>query len=269
MTDLLVARAAFRDALRPRRLLTAFVLIALPSLLGLLIKALTPAKDWDPGQIYDQLAVLLVFGFVLTILSVVYGTGVVGQEVEQRTVVYLLTRPIQRWRILLAKSLVSFFMVAVIAVVALLCLALAVFGFRHMGEAGLSPDLRALLIGALAYGSIFVLLGALLPRPLLYGLLFVFGWETIVPILPGSFAKFSVMTYLRVLAAREVNDPDAAEAAGEGGPASFLMSFTRPPELAISNSQAWYTLAGIALVAMALAMVVFSRREYTPREDAE
>ena len=37
----------------------------------------------------------------------IFGTGVVSREVEQKTIVYLLTRPVARWRILLMRYLAA------------------------------------------------------------------------------------------------------------------------------------------------------------------
>lgn len=266
MTDLLVLRTALRDALRPRRVVTALLLIALPALIGLLCRVLTPAADWRPEERYDELVVLLVFGFTLTILSVVGGTGVVSEELEQRTVVYVLTRPLPRWRLLLARFVVSFAVVAAITLLSLLLLALAVFGPTHVGSVALGPDVRALLIGAWTYCAVFLLLGALLPRPLIYGLLYVFGWEGIVTILPGSFARLSLMSYLRVIAAREIGDTPAAT--GDAGN-NFLTNIGRAPDMAISTHQAYLILGIVSLVALCAAVAVFSTREYVPREDAE
>jgi ABC-2 type transport system permease protein len=268
MTDLLLMRVALREALRPRRLLIAAILTLLPPAVGLLWRlSAGGSAGFDPGDVYDSLEVGLVFSFVLTILSVVYGTGVVAQELEQRTIVYLLTRPLPRWRLLLARFIPSLAVVAGVGVLSTVLLALAVFGPGAFGQAGVGPDLKAVLVGALAYGSVFLLLGAAVPRPLTWGLLLVFGWETWVPKLPGAFAKLSLMTYLRVLAAREVTiDPDQAQQQASD---NILMAFSRPPQLDISAGTAWTVLLAVSAVALIASLVIFSIREYVPREDAE
>ncbi|RYG79314.1 MAG: ABC transporter permease, partial [Alphaproteobacteria bacterium] len=194
MTDLLLMRSALREGLRPRRLVIAVLLTVLPALIGLLWRLLTPKADFVAAEVYDSLVVGLVFSFVLTIMSVTYGTGVVSQELEQRTIVYLLTRPLPRWRLLLGRFLVSAFIVAAISVLSTVLLALAVFEPRQLGSAGIASDLVALTLGAFVYGSLFLLLGTVVPRSLTWGLMFVFGWETWVPKLPGSFALISVMS---------------------------------------------------------------------------
>lgn len=262
MSDLLLIQNALRDAIRPRRLLIALLLTFLPPALGLGSRLLTPQEAFVPNDVYDGLVVSLVFSFALVILAVVNGTGVVSQEVEGRTIVYLLTRPFPRWRILLSKFVVALFLTGIITTLSTLLLALAVYGMNWR-EAGVISDIRALWMGSLAYTALFLLLGTALPRPLTYGLLFVFGWETWVPKLPGQFARISVMTYLRAISQRKISgDPSQTSS-------NILLSFARPPVIDISVGQAWLILALISVVCLAAALVVFSVREYSPREDAE
>jgi len=250
---------ALRDALRPRRLLATLLLIGLPAALGVLWRVFTPAADFVPEDAYDRLVPSLIFSFALTILAVIYGTGVLSQEIEQKTIVYLLTRPVPRWRLLLSRFAAALLVIGVTVTLSALLLALVLFGPGGLAAAGVGRDLRALLIGVLAYASLFLMIATLLPRPLTYGLLFVFGWETWVPSLPGAFARLSVMSYLRALAPHEA----AVESAGGG----FLQAFN-PPK-AIPPAQAWWTLVLIAAVSLAVSLVVFSLREYAPRDDVE
>jgi len=264
MGELYLVRSAFQDAFRPRRLISNALLLLLPALLAFLWRLLAPKETFSAEGVYDTLVVALVLGFSLTILSVTGGTGVVSQELEQRTIVYLLTRPIARWRILLAKWFVSLVLVAGVTVLSLILLAAVLFGINHLGKADIGPDIRALLFGTLAYGAIFLLLGALLSKPLTYGLLFVFGWESWASNLPGAFGRVSIMTYLRVLAARDI-DPATAAAPDANNPFTALAA---SPNLEITTPQAVWTLLGITAIALIAAIVVFSKREYTPREDA-
>lgn len=265
MSDLSLFQSSLRDAFRPRRLAITLVVALLPALLGLLWRLLSPAGKFDGESVYDSLVPSLIFSFSLTILSVIYSTNIVSQELEQRTIVYLLTRPIPRWRILVAKFAASLVIVWGTTMASTVLLALALFGFTRFGTAGVGPDLLALLLGGFAYGSLFLLLATLLTRPLIYGLMFVFGWETWVPTLPGAFAKLSIMTYLRALSAREIT-PDAAPADTSG---NILLMFGSAPKVEVPVSQAWIVLIAVTVVALAGALVVFSTREYAPRDDAE
>jgi ABC-2 type transport system permease protein len=221
------------------------------------------AERFDAPEIYNTLAAGLVFGFILTILSVLYGTGALSQEIEGRTIVYLLTRPMPRWRILLAKFVGAWLAITVTVCLSLLLLGLALFGTHLPGV--LWKDMRILPLGALAYAGLFLVSATLLARPLIFGLFFAFLWESWVPSLPGAFARLSIMAYLRTLAPHL---KETAETTGQEEGArdafSLVTSFT-PTEIPISH--AWVTLIGVIVVTLVLGLVFFSTREYAPREE--
>lgn len=102
MVDFYLFKTALKDLLRPKRLVVALGLAAMPAVLALLWRYSNP-DAFDSADAYNTLANVLVYGFLLVILSVVFGTGVITQEIEQKTIVYMLTRPVQRWRIVLMK----------------------------------------------------------------------------------------------------------------------------------------------------------------------
>jgi ABC-2 type transport system permease protein len=260
MSDFLLFRGALRDLVRPKRLLAAAPLVVLPAALALLWRGMARAGSFQPEVVYNTLAGGLIFGFTLVILSVLFGTGVVSQEIEQRTIVYLLTRPVPRARILLAKFLGAFTGITATVWLSTLLLALIVFGPSQIGRALLRRDLLVLAVGALAYGSLFLLSATCLNRPLIYGLFFAFGWESWIPLLPGAFQKISIMTYLRVLA------PHTTAEETEGGLTDIL---SRLSPTTISPVTARWVLPLVILVALGAALLIFSQREYAPRDDDE
>jgi ABC-2 type transport system permease protein len=260
MSDLLLFRGALRDLIRPKRLLAAAPLVVLPAALALLWRGLARAGSFQPEVVYNTLTGGLIFGFTLVILAVLFGTGVVSQEIEQRTIVYLLTRPVPRARILLAKFLGAFAGITATVWLSTLLLALIVFGPSQLGRPLLRRDLLILAVGALAYGSLFLLSATCLNRPLIYGLFFAFGWESWIPLLPGAFQKVSIMTYLRVLA------PHGTLEDTQGSLADFL---SRLSPTTVAPATARWALLVVILAALGAALAVFSEREYAPREDDE
>ncbi len=200
MIDLFLLKNALRDLMRPRKLLAAVFLILAPGLIILLLKSLNGHKTLDKLANYGTMTEYVVFGFVMVILTVVFCTSVVAEEVENKTIVYMLTRPIPRFRILTVKFLPAIAVTLVTVWLALLVTGVAAYGPGGIRGTALARDLAIAPIGVLAYGSSFLLLSTLLDRPLIYGLLYTFGWETWVPNLPGNFQKLSLMAYLRVLA---------------------------------------------------------------------
>jgi len=122
MVERYLFRTALRDLLQPRRIAVAVLLIVGPSAVALIVRLALRAR-FDGVSTYGALASLLVFGFVLPILAVVFGTGVISQEMEQRTIVYLLTRPVARWRILLAKFAAAWLVICATTALATVLLA--------------------------------------------------------------------------------------------------------------------------------------------------
>src|SRR5437588_2252382 len=259
MTDIYLFRAAMRDLTRAKRLLVAAVLVAVPALIVGFLRIKVPPEGFQPVAIYDTVAPAMVFGFILVILAVVFGTGVVSQEVEQKTIVYLLTRPVPRWRILAMKFLAAFVAITVTSWIALLLLGFAALYPGHMAESPLKKDLLIIPVGALAYGACFLLLATLVNKPLLWGLLYAFGIEAWAPNFPG-IQKISLMAYLRVIAPHTALEKDSVEIRD-------MLSVLSPS--AISTTTAWWVLGSVIVIASLAAMVIFSRNEYVPREDAE
>ena len=261
MTDLLLFRYALRDQLRLRKLVATLFLMALPPAIALLWRSTDGgATHYEPAVAYNLLAGTFIFGFTLVILAIIFATGAVSQELEGRTIVYLLTRPVPRWRILLAKFLASLLVIIVTVAVSSLALALVTFGPQRLGESRLSRDLAVLPLGALAYASLFLCIATMVRWALVLGLIYAFGWESWAPNLPGDFAKLSLMAYLRVLAPH----PQPLS-----GTQNFQELFASLNPQAISTTMAWVVLGLVAFAGLAGAVVVFSEKQYVPREDAE
>ena len=74
-------------------------------------------------------------------------------------------------------------------------------------------DLGLLVVGLAVYGAVFALVGATMKRPLVFGLIFVFGWEVLVMALPGSFKRFTVAYYLQGLVPHAMPGDSALSAA--------------------------------------------------------
>jgi ABC-2 type transport system permease protein len=260
MSDLYLFRASLRDMLRPRRVAAAVLLATLPVALAIAWRSTTPGAAFNPGLVYNIMAGGIVFGFTLVILAVLFATGVVTQEVEQKTIVYLLTRPVSRARVLLARFAAAAVTVTAIVWVSCVLVALVAYGPADIAQSRLARDLLVLPIGVLAYGSVFLLAATIIPKPLIYGLLFAFGWESWVAMIPGSFQRMSIMAYLRVLA------PHPQMATSERGPAEMLQALN-PETIAVHT--AWLVIAALIPVALGLALLAFSVREYAPKDDAE
>ena len=63
----------------------------------------------------------------------------------------------------------------------------------------LVKDLALLALGLAVYGALFAFVGAKFKRPLLVGLVFIFGWEQAALAFPGYLKKFTIAYYLQGL----------------------------------------------------------------------
>ena len=59
-------------------------------------------------------------------------------------------------------------------------------------------DLGVMALALVAYGAFFALLGVLLKRPVIPGLMFLYGWELMAN-LPGYLPRFTLTAWLRSL----------------------------------------------------------------------
>lgn len=176
-----VARLTARGLLAGRR---AVLLIALPVVL-LVLAVLARVLGAD-----DALAVTLLGGFALAtlvpLLGLVAGTGAIGPEIDDGSIVYLLSKPLSRDTIVVTKLLV-----AVAVVTALGALPTLVAGVVLTGELGrlaLGYALAAAVAGA-AYCALFVMLAVLTRNAVVVGLVYALVWETVVgQFVPGAQA---------------------------------------------------------------------------------
>jgi ABC-type Na+ efflux pump permease subunit len=191
--------------------------------------------------------------FAVPVLAVFYGTALIADEVEDRTLTYLLTRPVPRASVLLGKYfayLVSTVAVVLPAVVVMWLLVVPMQGSLAASFPDLTADLGILVAGLAAYGALFALVGATLRRPLVFGLLFVFGWETLAMALPGYLRQLTVAHYLQGLV------PHAMPAES---PLAILQVLFRDPPGIVQSLTGLAVVTGVGLVLAARAV---SRREY-------
>jgi len=188
-----IVTVTIRALLGRRRTLLMLLLAAMPVLLGLLIRANDNGISLRiQGQTLDG----IVIRTVLPLIALVFGTAALGSELEDGTGVHLLTKPIDRWLIVVAKALVAGALTAVLVVPSTV-----IAGFLMAGLAGDAITVTfafalASLIGSFLYAAIFLVLSSITTRGLIIGLAYAFIWEGLVAgLLPGS-QVFSVREYL-------------------------------------------------------------------------
>jgi ABC-type transport system involved in multi-copper enzyme maturation permease subunit len=191
--------------------------------------------------------------FTVPVLAAFYGTALMADEVEDKTITYLFTRPIPRGAVLIGKYLAYLactILVVLPSVVLVYLLVVPIGGSLGAAFLPFVTDLGLLVLGLMVYGAFFALVGARLKRPLLVGLIFVIGWEPAILLVPGYLKRFTVAHYLQALV------PHALPA---DGTLSLLQSIFREVP-SVATSLTW--LAVIWALCLALAVWAVERREY-------
>lgn len=155
------------------------------------------------GGTFGLMIWLLYVRFIVPILGVFYGTSLIADEVEDRTLTYLFTRPVRRGAVLVGKYLayLACTVLLILPSVVLVFLLIVPVGGGSIGASfpSLLWDLGLLAAGLAAYGAVFALVGARLKRPLVAGLVFALGWEPGVLLFPGYLKRLTVAYYLQGL----------------------------------------------------------------------
>jgi ABC-type transport system involved in multi-copper enzyme maturation permease subunit len=192
--------------------------------------------------------------FAIPVLAVFYGTSLMADEIEDKTITYLFTRPIRRGSVLLGKYLAYLACTAMVVLPSIVLVYLLIVPSGGGSLAATFPalvkDLGILMLGLAVYGALFTFVGAWFKRPVLTGLVFLFGWEQAALVFPGSFKKFTVAHYLQALVPHTMP---------QEGLASLLQSVFRDAP-AISTSLVVLVL--VTVCALYLAMRTVERREY-------
>jgi ABC-type transport system involved in multi-copper enzyme maturation permease subunit len=149
--------------------------------------------------VFSSAITLLYLRFIVPAVSVFYGTSLIADEVEEKTITYLFTRPIPRGAIVLGKYLAYIVCVTSVVLPSAAVVFLVMVPFADMAPlfGPFVSNLGVLALGLGAYGAVFLWTGALFRRPLVGGLLFVFGWEQLAAILPGYAGRLTIAHYLQ------------------------------------------------------------------------
>ena len=191
--------------------------------------------------------------FTVPVLGVFYGTSLMADEVEDKTITYLFTRPIRRGAVLFGKYLAYLgctVFVVLPSVMLVYLLVVPLHGSLGASFIDLVKDLALLALGLAVYGALFAFVGAKFKRPLIVGLIFIFGWEQAALAFPGYLKRFTVAYYLQGLVPHAMPS-DSVLSLIQG-------AFRESPTLAGSL----LGLAVILVVFVTLAAWVVERREY-------
>lgn len=198
-------KVTFRQMFWSRRT----VLILLGCLLALAIALVFRFMARGAGNVnrfIPQMTISL-YGLLTNLCAIFYGTAIISDEIDGKGLTYLQMRPLRKSVIVLSKF--TAYLSGTVALLAVSHLMLTCIVATHpklqngvLFHLGMSLRYTAsMALGLLAYGALAVLLAVKFKYPVLWGLLFVMGWESITtsPFMPTGIKRLSVSHYLIVL----------------------------------------------------------------------
>lgn len=161
-----------------------WALLAFPLVLIALTVVLTVMADGEAGM---AMVAFLGYPLVLPLVAILASTSVLGPEVDDGSVVYLLSKPVDRHVIAASKWVVAWLATLLVGAGSLLVAGL----ITGETEATTAWTVAALVAGT-TYSALFLALAAVTRHAVVIGLLFVLIWETLLGGLLSGVAWLSI-----------------------------------------------------------------------------
>jgi len=245
----------FKQDVKSKRTKIFLFFSLIPVLILLIAKIVelnNPAADVLAAKIFSRVILVVYIQLLIPILALLFGSLIVNEEVDNKTLVFLTTSPIPKPAVILGKYAAYILLSAIIVNLGLLLCFLIV----NISPSGQAPQVREFLsylgVGTLAlvtYTAFFTLLGTLFKKSMVLGILFIFGWENVVQYFPGTTQKFTIIHWIKSL----------LPAASDGGSFLRFLVFRLEPS---STAESLIVLMLFIAAALVASSLIFQNKEY-------
>lgn len=132
-------------------------------------------------------------GLVLPVVALVFGGAAIGDLREDKTLVYLWLRPMDRWPIVVGAALAAGTLTAPITIIPIVLAAI----LTGAGNGIVLGTLFATVVGVVAYTCVFTLFGVWLRRFIVWGLAYILIWEGFIAQAGPGVARIALRKYTR------------------------------------------------------------------------
>jgi ABC-2 type transport system permease protein len=198
-----VALLQTRQILGEKKIFLLMLFLAIPVVLSLIVRV---AGGIPPGELElagGTFLYLLYPQTIVMLLGLLYGTSIVNAELEGKTLTYLFTRPLPKWKIVVSKFAAIGVCISVPSIVSL-SISFVILNFPGGGVLFVGLTLGT-VAAVLTYTAIFAAIGTFFQRrPMIVG--FVYGAiELVLSFVPALVSSLTVTYFLRSLVMRIVN----------------------------------------------------------------
>lgn len=253
-----------RQSLRDMKFWLVVAALFLPCLLVGVIRYFGPPQKVDTAwALYHGLIQFMFLLGLIPLACMIYGTGLIGAEVDARTITYLITRSLKRRTLLIVRFAAVFAVLIFACYVSLAALhvcvlsgqdwATSVFGASDEWNPLIELRLYACMVPVAVAGflSVFTLIGILVSRPLAWSLVYFVMFELVVGNIPAAVSKYSLARQLR------------------GWVVSVIPELSKlNPQILLPDSNGLWNVGVVVLCALILSCIGIGRRELVPHKVA-
>ena len=243
-----------------RKVLLAVAILLFPGAVAVLARSVGGERSArEMWEIYHVLMQFLLMLVLMPLVSMLYGTALIGGEVEQRTLVYLTTRRLRRATVLLVRFAATWLVLSLL--VALSLFVLHVCTTMRADPAGdWQPwqDLRGYLsvapAGAAGFLAVFTTISLVFGRPLIVSTAYVVVFEVILSNLPVLARRLSIAHPLRQTMVQRIPNIQQLYEVPEG-----IVDIVYP-----AGQTGTWTLVTAVAVLLVVASALMTMRELVP-----
>jgi len=238
---------------RSKKTKVFYILSFLPVVIAFIIRFSQIFSDrrlFEGIYIFSNSIMIFYLQFLILILALFFGTSVVSEELESKTLTYLTTRPLPKSAIVLGKY-AAYALLTILMTVVGVVFSFIILNLNELLDFSLYKvlfrDLGVLILGLICYSAFFTFIGTFMKKSIMFGLIFSFGWENVIQYFPGSTQRFAIAHYLKSLLP-----------ATTSGRFSFLTFRLEPTSAPV----AVLMLFLISAAFLAFACMIFAWKEY-------
>ncbi|MDA1264543.1 MAG: ABC transporter permease subunit [Planctomycetota bacterium] len=180
---------------RSKRMIICMLLV-----LTVPLAALLPPAHVEAEKAVYMIGLFYLLQVVAPIVGLIASAGVLSDEVENRTITYVFTRPVPRAALLLGRYLCVLVLVSALMAIAAISVS-SVAPTRSatpaLADGQASRLLLAAILGGASYSLLLAGLSVFFKRAMVIGIFYLVAMEVFLALVPGSAQKMSIQYYLR------------------------------------------------------------------------
>lgn len=254
----------WRQTLRDRKFWLMLVLLLMPSALVGVVRYFGPVLELSAAwHLYHGLMQFMLLLCAVPLACMVSGAGLIGAEVESRTITFLTTRSLKRKWMLVARFSAFAMILMIAGCIGVIALHMVVMSsqswahslFRAEDDWNAGRDLvvylQSVCLAAVTFLAVFTMISLVAAKPLALSLIYYVLIELIAGNVPAAVSGLSISRHLRDWGVSRA--PSLAQI---------------NPQIMTSDSWGALKVALIGVAALLLACYAVGRRELVPHKVA-